>query len=137
LTYFKKIFIEFKNNTRTSALQSALSAIKLKHKEINNFNMGYIYSANSQKIGHVEETGDVYDLNGHHLGKITPDGHIMDLSGQLAGHIDGSGRVYEQGKNVGIVHSDGSIFDLNGHRLGHSDPPHVEFGGAAMLVLIR
>jgi hypothetical protein len=120
-----------------AALQSAPSAIRLKHEEINNFNMGYIYSSNSQKVGQIQDDGDVFDLNGHHLGKVTSDGHILSLSGQLAGHVDGSGKVFEQGKHVGSVHGDGSIYDINGHRLGHSDPPHVEFGGAAMLVLIR
>ena len=118
-------------------LQSAISAIKLRHKDINQNYMGFIYSVNSQKIGNVEEDGTVYNMNGHHLGKITSDGHVMTFSGQLAGHIDGSGRIFEHDRQVGAVHSDGSIFDLNGHRLGHADPPHVEFGGAALILLIR
>ena len=76
-------------------------------------------------------------MGGHHLGKVMPDGHIMTLAGHLAGHVDGAGRVFEDGKHVGTVHGDGVVYDLEGKRLGHADAPHAEFGGAAMLVLIR
>jgi len=99
--------------------------------------MGYIYSLNSQKIGHIDDKGEVFDTSDHHLGKVASDGHVLTVSGNMVGHLDGSGRVFEDSRHVGTVRGDGSIVDLNGHRLGHADPPHAEFGGAALLLLIR
>jgi hypothetical protein len=125
------------DSASNSPLQPASSAITLKHKDINQKLMGFIYSLNAQKVGNVEENGDVFSMSGQHLGKVTPDGHVYSLSGHIAGNIDGSGRVFEAGKHIGVVHSDGVIYDLDGKRLGHAEPPHAEFGGAALLLLIR
>ena len=65
------------------------------------------------------------------------DGAVFDISGHKAGHVDGTGKVFDLQKHVGSVHSDGHVFDISGHGIGRTESPHIEFGGAALLLLIR
>lgn len=100
--------------------------------------MGYIYDINSVKIGKIQDDGDVYDKSGEkRLGRVHGDGTVYDSAGHKIGHYDPSGKVFEHSQHIGNVHSDGQISDLAGHHLGRAEAPHLEGGGAAMLLLIR
>lgn len=99
--------------------------------------MGNIYNSKSIKVAKINEEGEVHSTGDKHLGRVHGDGIVLDGSGHKVGHLDGAGKVFDLEHHIGSVHSDGGIFDTSGHHIGRAEPPHMEFGAAALLLLIR
>ncbi len=100
--------------------------------------MGYIYNTANQKVARIDDQGDVFSaVTGKHLGKVHSGGEVFDTNALKEGHIDSQGKIFDLKKQVGSVHSDGGIYDIEGHHLGRTEAPHVEFGAAAFLILVR
>jgi sporulation protein YlmC with PRC-barrel domain len=99
--------------------------------------MASIYKSGHNVIGRIESNGYVYDQGGEYMGKVV-DGDVYDKSGEYVGKVDASGAVYDfSGEFVGKVADDGTVFDADDNEIGESESPHMQSGGAALLLLFR
>lgn len=89
------------------------------------------------QIGRIESNGYVYDMESEYMGKVI-DGKVFDKTGEYVGHVNDAGRVFDdEGEPIGIVGDDGIVRDDAETELGEVESPHMQFGGAAYLLLLR
>lgn len=92
---------------------------------------------NEDAIGRIESNGFVYDDGGEYLGKVV-DGRVYDKTGEYIGYVDDEGLVWDtSNKQLGKVRDDGKVLDVADNELADVESPHMEFGGAAYLLLFR
>jgi hypothetical protein len=108
--------------------------------------MGVIYADQygMTAVGLVDEQGLIHkdQWGGTALGRVDQDGVVYDdpYGGQRLGHVDNQGQVFREGdyQPLGTVGADGTIKDKDGYTtLGRAEAPHVQWSGAAFLLLLR
>jgi hypothetical protein len=96
-----------------------------------------IYKMGHDELGRIESNGYVYDQASEYLGKVE-DGKVYDKANEYIGYVNDSGLVYDTGNEwIGTVRDDGVVIDDAGNELAEIESPHMQFGGAAYLLLLR
>jgi hypothetical protein len=99
--------------------------------------MSTIYKMGHDELGRIESNGYVYDQAGEFLGKVV-DGRAYDKANEYIGHVDNRGYVYDyQEELLGMVGDDGIVRSPDNEELAEIESPHMQFGGAAYLLLFR
>jgi hypothetical protein len=99
--------------------------------------MASIFKMGHDEIGRIESNGYVYDMENEYMGKVV-DGKVFDKTREYVGHVNDAGMVFDvEGEPMGTVGDDGIIRDNAATELGEAESPHMQFGGAAYLLLFR
>lgn len=99
--------------------------------------MSTIYKMGHDEIGSIESNGYVYDQGGEYMGKVV-DGRVFDKANEYIGHVDDRGYVFNyQDEIMGMVGDDGVVRNAAEEELAEIESPHMQYGGAAYLLLFR
>lgn len=99
--------------------------------------MGDILDEAGHKLGSLGQDGYVYTLDRRKIGRVLDNGDVQDTAFHKIGSYDGSGRVFEQTRQIGTVKGDGKVYDHENDMVGKVQGDHMIGGGAALLLLFR